>query len=107
MESFMPSNSLNEGGGVVLPPPSYTLPSSLRKVGALVAQIWPNLRCPGKEGRRSSFPQAEERRGAGRELGQMSMVPCSDDRPPRMRRLKFNFPDLVLHNGDKYAETLR
>ena len=35
------------------------------------------------------------------ELGQMSMVPRLDDRPPRMRRVETNFPDLILRNGDE------
>ena len=40
-------------------------------------------------------------------LGQMSTEPMRDDRPPRMRWVKLNFPTGFLHNGDEYWKTLR
>ena len=68
------------GGGVVPPPFALTLlpPEGWSPGRADLA----SLRSQSKEGRRSSFPQAEELRGGEMKLGQMSTEPMRDDRPP-------------------------
>ena len=54
-----------------------------------------SLRSQSKEGRRSSFPQAEELREGEMKLGQMSTEPKRDDRPPQDEVVEVQLPHRI------------